>query len=177
MPKPTRKEILTLVENTILRNRQDIYGPPEDSFATIADLWTVYLSKHKPGSLLSHDVAAMMALLKVARIMANPSFIDNWVDLTGYGACGGELAPLQEPKGMAVDGASISGVATAERPKDSPLNQSEAIAASKLAMQFRGTTLHCNWTAEQTGFMDFVILNAKDLVWADFVRIQNLSIE
>ena len=40
----------------------------------------------------AHDVAVMMALLKVARIKQNPQHIDNWVDGAGYFACGGEIA-------------------------------------------------------------------------------------
>ena len=37
------------------------------------------------------DVAAMMALLKIARIASGTAKPDNWVDLAGYAACGGEL--------------------------------------------------------------------------------------
>ena len=37
------------------------------------------------------DVAAMMALLKIARIATGTAKADNWVDLAGYAACGGEL--------------------------------------------------------------------------------------
>jgi hypothetical protein len=33
----------------------------------------------------------MMALLKVARIATGHGKADNWVDLAGYAACGGEL--------------------------------------------------------------------------------------
>jgi hypothetical protein len=38
------------------------------------------------------DVAVMMGLLKIARIKTSPAHADNWVDLAGYAACGGELA-------------------------------------------------------------------------------------
>jgi hypothetical protein len=34
----------------------------------------------------------MMSLLKLARIRSNPGHSDNWIDLAGYAACGGELA-------------------------------------------------------------------------------------
>ena len=37
-------------------------------------------------------MAIMMALLKIARISKNPQHMDNWVDLAGYAACGGEIA-------------------------------------------------------------------------------------
>lgn len=38
------------------------------------------------------NVAAMMALLKIARTKANPAYLDSWVDLAGYAACGAEAA-------------------------------------------------------------------------------------
>ena len=38
-----------------------------------------------------HDVAAMLALLKIARIASGHAKADNWVDLAGYAACGGEI--------------------------------------------------------------------------------------
>jgi hypothetical protein len=40
----------------------------------------------------STDVAVMLALLKVARIKQNPNHTDNWIDIAGYAACGGEIA-------------------------------------------------------------------------------------
>ena len=40
----------------------------------------------------AEDVAAMMALLKIARISENQRHMDNWVDGCGYFACGGEIA-------------------------------------------------------------------------------------
>ena len=41
-----------------------------------------------------HDVAAMMALLKVARIRHSPDKRDSWCDLAGYAACGFDVATL-----------------------------------------------------------------------------------
>ena len=37
------------------------------------------------------DAAALLALLKIARIATGHGKSDNWVDLAGYAACGGEL--------------------------------------------------------------------------------------
>lgn len=82
-----RKEILVEAERCVCTDRHGQYGSPENSFKLIADLWGSYLglSKIKP-----RDVAAMLALLKIARIR-NGVKEDNWVDLAGYAACGGEL--------------------------------------------------------------------------------------
>jgi hypothetical protein len=86
-----RKQCLETAEACILKNRDDTYGPPEDSFDSIAALWNAYLGIDSP-ILESHDVAAMMALLKIARIRANPTHADSWADLAGYAACGAECA-------------------------------------------------------------------------------------
>lgn len=83
-----REQYLDAARACVLKNRQDIYGPPEDGFALIAALWSAYTGH----TLESYDVAAMMILLKVARIAANPRHEDSWTDAVGYAACGGELA-------------------------------------------------------------------------------------
>ena len=90
----TREEILKEALQCVNGEREQQYGSPEDSFMVIAELWTVYL-EHKcvedNGVVLLHpeDVAAMMALLKIARICTGKYKGDNWVDLAGYAACGG----------------------------------------------------------------------------------------
>ena len=69
----TREEILKEALQCVNGEREQQYGSPEDCFMVIAELWTVYL-EHKcvedNGVVLLHpeDVAAMMALLKIARI-------------------------------------------------------------------------------------------------------------
>ena len=96
-PKPepwTRKRVLNEAEKCVCGQREQDYGTPDDSFNLIAKLWTTYVST---GSLVdlvfdAKDVAAMMALLKIARISENPQHMDSWVDLAGYAACGGEIA-------------------------------------------------------------------------------------
>lgn len=68
----------------------DKRGAPENSFKRIAELWTAYLGYEvKP-----HDVAALMALLKIARIKRAPEDRDSWLDLAGYAACGSDCAPV-----------------------------------------------------------------------------------
>lgn len=83
-----RGEILNDAANCVMADRDMEYGDPEDSFAMIADLWTTYLQERVV--IRPRDVAAMMALLKIARISRSCKR-DNWVDLAGYAACGGEL--------------------------------------------------------------------------------------
>ncbi len=86
----TRKEILDKALQMVSGARQDDYGEPEDSFQVIADLWTAYIGDEHV-RITPKGVAAMMALLKIARIRTGHGKSDNWVDLAGYAACGGEI--------------------------------------------------------------------------------------
>ena len=82
-----RQKLLETAAKIVKGDRQKNYGTPEDNFKRIADLWSVYLGR----SITPSDVAAMMILMKVARIMHDPSHMDSWVDIAGYAACGGEI--------------------------------------------------------------------------------------
>ena len=90
----TRKRVLSEAEKCVCGQRAQDYGTPEDSFQKIAALWTAYLSNNSIVDTVfsASDVAAMMALLKIARISENPQHMDSWVDGCGYFACGGEIA-------------------------------------------------------------------------------------
>lgn len=97
MSTTTRKSILTQAIQCVCTDREEQYGPVEDNFATIAELWMVYLKRRCVGAdadvcILPEDVAVMMALLKVARIASGQAKADNYVDLAGYAACAGEIA-------------------------------------------------------------------------------------
>lgn len=85
---PTRENILEMARGIISSDRNAQYGEPEQNFAAIAELWTVY--KDMPFD--PHDVAVMQMLVKVARIKQSPGKTDHWVDIAGYAACGGEVS-------------------------------------------------------------------------------------
>lgn len=89
MPK-TRKTILSEAERCVCADREQQYGSPENNFSLIARLWREYLDTDKP--ITAHDVAIMMALLKIARIASGQVKADNYVDACGYLACAGEIA-------------------------------------------------------------------------------------
>jgi hypothetical protein len=100
-----RKEILEQAGKCVNGERQDDYGSPENNFACIADLWSTYLANRaSKGKISAVDVAAMLALLKIARIASGRGKADNWVDLAGYAACGGEIesaeATREESRGF-----------------------------------------------------------------------------
>ena len=92
----TRKRVLSEAEKCVCGQREQDYGTPEDSFQKIGTFWTAYLNYAV--KIDAEDVAAMMALLKIARIAENPQHMDSWVDLAGYAACGGEIAGKEETK-------------------------------------------------------------------------------
>lgn len=96
-----RKQILENAERCVCTEREGDYGSPEDNFKIIADLWSVYLGIE----INAEDVSMLMSLLKIARIKTGKPKADNFIDLAGYAACGGEIAttlkcesPLNESK-------------------------------------------------------------------------------
>lgn len=95
-----RAEFLETVRNFVCKDRNVTHGDAEDNFRVIASLWETYLNNTPPQNLNSVDVAIMMCLFKVARLMANPKNMENWHDLAGYAACGGGIVmkKLEEEK-------------------------------------------------------------------------------
>lgn len=94
--KMTRQMVLDQAQKCVCGDREEQYGSPENNFDTIASLWNRYLRAALGDSeyhvvLSGSDVAVMMILLKVARIASGNGKTDNWVDIAGYAACGGEL--------------------------------------------------------------------------------------
>ncbi len=87
-----RCEILERAQQCVCHDRNEQYGEPENSFAVIAELWEAYVSaiSGQEVYLNAKDVAAMMILFKVARVATGAGKDDNWVDIAGYAACGGE---------------------------------------------------------------------------------------
>lgn len=94
MSEITRKSILTEAEKCVCTDREQQYGSPENNFSLIARLWREYLDTDKP--ITAHDVAVMMALLKIARIATGTFKADSYVDACGYLACAGEIALNKE---------------------------------------------------------------------------------
>ncbi len=82
-----RRAALKRVEGYVCKDRQATHGDAEDNFNTIAALWSAYFGE----AFNALDVAAMMALVKVARMKTSPHHLDNWDDLAGYAICGAGL--------------------------------------------------------------------------------------
>ena len=80
----------------IVTGKDAAHGEVEDSFGKIAQMWSAYLG----AQVEPKDVAVMMILLKTVRISSGHQVDDNWTDIAGYAACGGELesAAAEEDK-------------------------------------------------------------------------------
>ena len=92
-----RKEVLDRADKCVNGDREGSYGSPEDNFARIAKMWNAYWGNTYPHKEFKpSDVAAMLVLLKIARIGSGNYKDDNWVDVAGYAACGGELQCMEE---------------------------------------------------------------------------------
>ena len=87
-----RTEILEAACRCVCGDREQDYGSPESNFGKIAEFWSTYAGY----PFDAKDVAAMLALLKIARIASGNAKDDNWIDLAGYAACGGEIESTAE---------------------------------------------------------------------------------
>lgn len=96
-----RAQFLDEVEKLVCKDRNVTHGDAEDNFRVIASLWNVYLH-NSPGEnchdLTNKDVAIMMCLFKISRLMTNVNNMENWLDLAGYAACGGGIVKKLEVK-------------------------------------------------------------------------------
>ena len=80
--------ILKEANAIIYGDREKTYGHPSRNLVTIAKMWNAYLEGRQDASrsLNAKDVAALMVLLKTARLANNPDHRDSLVDICGYAA-------------------------------------------------------------------------------------------
>lgn len=101
MAETEREQILRDAVELIVGDRNVDYGDPYDDFSLTADLWHSYLKRttEKRGSftIQAHDVAVLMALLKVSRLSWTPTKKDHWVDIAGYIGCGWDCVTRENP--------------------------------------------------------------------------------
>ena len=96
-----RSEILDTAKKYVTKDRNQTHGKPEDTFGAIARVWSARLGVE----ITPAQVCILMADLKACRAWENPEHDDNWIDMAGYAACGGELAggAVVGPCAMEVD--------------------------------------------------------------------------
>ena len=100
--KRPRGNMLNRAIDIINGARQNQYGAPEDSFATIAYYWNTYLDSIgidiDDCSISGKDVSMMMALLKIARMSGQGYKQDNFVDAAGYLGIADDMAAQEDGK-------------------------------------------------------------------------------
>lgn len=83
--KPAARTILQEAQEAVFTARQKGYGHPAVNFQRTADLWNGYMgATDRQVELTPSDVAHMMILLKMARLVETPNHRDSIVDMAGY---------------------------------------------------------------------------------------------
>ena len=70
---------------------QKAYGPPLETFAMIAERWSMVLGV----DVTPAQVALCMIDLKMVRLLRDPSHYDSAVDVAGYVACLSAVVPVE----------------------------------------------------------------------------------
>lgn len=95
-------EILTRAAEIVAGDRERTHGSKEHNFAAIAALWNGYFAARRvwkgDAPLTGEDVAALMVTFKVARSLGGAHNPDDWLDMAGYAAIGGQLADARHTK-------------------------------------------------------------------------------
>lgn len=93
----TRSDILSAARDCVLRDRAATHGRAENGFAAIAQIWDALDRARGDRPRDAADVALYLAGVKLVRAATNPAHTDNWIELAGYAACGGEIATQEWP--------------------------------------------------------------------------------
>lgn len=91
-------EIAARAAELVGGDRENQNGDKRQNFTNIATLWNAYLAirRHPADPLTALDHAHMMVLMKIARTQSGGFNPDDWLDMTGYSACAGEVASNDE---------------------------------------------------------------------------------
>ena len=81
------QEFLSEASRLVGIDREKDYGDKVENHKNIARLWSAYLEI----KIEAHDVAIMMALLKIARTKLGKVSKDTYIDMAAYGAIAGEI--------------------------------------------------------------------------------------
>tara|TARA_A100001391_G_scaffold204510_1_gene200456 strand:- start:446 stop:715 length:270 start_codon:yes stop_codon:yes gene_type:complete len=80
-------QILNQASVLVQGQREKDYGDKTENHNNIARLWSAYLEV----KIEAHDVALMMALLKMARTKLGEVSKDTYIDMSAYSAIAGEI--------------------------------------------------------------------------------------
>lgn len=87
-----KAEILKKASEIVCGERERDYGDSNSSLGFIAVAWSAYLSAcmNSDIEIAAADVANMMVMLKCIRQGHGEGKLDNFIDIAGYAAIGGE---------------------------------------------------------------------------------------
>lgn len=90
-----RTKVLLEAAAAVLQDRNADYGAPEDNFTDIIDMWNIYRRgmKKEPDA---KDAAVFQIIVKLCRLKQSPYKMDNWIDISGYSACGYRAATTKQ---------------------------------------------------------------------------------
>jgi len=88
---------LDKVKDVVTGPREQDYGDKTENHARIAKLWNMWLieTKEDGDAITPYDVATMMLMVKLARLMKSPGHQDSHIDIAGYVACMEEIYDRQ----------------------------------------------------------------------------------
>ncbi len=91
-----RRFVLQIVEACVCKDRQNTYGDAEVNFVDIGGIASIVLADYLKKPLDAKAVAIFQAAIKMARLKASPTHLDNWVDLAGYAVCGAGIVVSEQ---------------------------------------------------------------------------------
>jgi hypothetical protein len=87
------------VEGYVCKDQQNTYGDAKDNFADIAAVLNVILAAKLKAMLQAHDIASIMAAVKLVRMKTSLDHQENWDEPVDYAVCaGGIVAKSNEDK-------------------------------------------------------------------------------
>lgn len=93
---PPRADLLAEALQLITGDRNNSYGPPTQDFRRTAEMMNalgyqrISPDDHTLLDILPSDVALIISLVKISRLMHSRTKRDNWTDIAGYAGCGYE---------------------------------------------------------------------------------------
>jgi hypothetical protein len=103
------QDVLEEAAEIVGGQRATDYGPKLLNHQRIAALWNLWLSNTKAGATVddwtvdAYDVAMMMMMVKIARLMNSPGHGDSHLDIAGYSAIAKEIWDQQEAEDKKID--------------------------------------------------------------------------
>lgn len=84
-------DICAKAAEIVAGDREATHGQKVSNHENIADMWNAYLGDQLVHPIDPHQVAMMMACLKIARTKLGAFNPDDYIDLAGYAGCAAEI--------------------------------------------------------------------------------------